>query len=162
MQIFTQDDIQHIAAFGTVPVWTASCALAGYSVRIYWLEPETEDNARNKLRAEFDALLRQGKASANLIDAARARVHFTDDPSNALLDAQFVVAAQPDEALVRMVDTYTSPHAVVCCADLNAQQLECSRHPERWLALVDGVPISLLQTAPQAFETARMLYFSIL
>ena len=160
MQLFTQDDIRHIAALGAVPSWTVPCALAGYIIRIYWPDSNTVAAARETLSDAFDTLLRQGKVSVSAIGAARARVYFTDDPSDALLDAQFVAAVHPDKALVRMVDTYVSPRAVVCCAGLNERHLEGSRHPERWMMLVNRLPEPLPGTAPRAFETARMLYLS--
>lgn len=159
MQIFSQDDIQRIAVIGPMVPWAAACALAGYPVRIY--APHAARRAVcDDISTVLQARLEQGLNAADLMAMAHARIHIADDPSDALLDAQFVVAAQPDQTLVRTVDTYTSPRAAVCCAGLNARHLKDSRHPERWLALVEGTPVPLLSTAPQAFETARMFYLS--
>ena len=162
MQFFTFNDIHRVAALSASPELAATCALAGYIVRVYAPDENALTLLCSELNDVFDELLRSKEQSVSVIGAARARVYYTDDPSAALMDVQLALTGNVNAALVQLIDTYVSPQAVVCAEGLTEALAAESRRPARWLSLTEGVPNSLSVTDAQAFEAARLFHLSIL
>src|SRR5262249_21084424 len=73
-----------------------AAASSGYATRLYDVSATQVQAGRDQIQRVFAQAVERGKASANDVDAALARVSTTTDLASALAGTDFVIEAAPE------------------------------------------------------------------
>ena len=170
--------ISRVACVGTGVIgssWAAAFAINGFQVALYDIKDTFLAEAEKKIAAIFHSMETAGVLTPDAVSAARAKLSFTTDLTEAVGSVQFIQENTPDrielkQSVLAQIEAACAPDTVIASSTSNlliSKIAERALHPER---CVGGHPynpphlIPLVEvtrgpnTSDRALEAAVVFY----
>ncbi len=111
-------------------------AAGGFSVKLYDIDEDRLDDAREEISSIFSKGIRRGKLTEAEMQAAKNRLHYTTDLAQAAADADLIIEAVPEhieikKAVFQEIDRYAPPHCYFATNTSTMSPTEIASFTER-------------------------------